>query len=149
VSLPCSLAGEIEQQMDLARAVWQRDARGRVPLEIPHQLAKKYPEYEFAWAWAWLFPARQPCVHPRTGRIVRYRMHEANVQRAIKEARRRLGIMVLPHELRHAYATHVLNRGGNIAALKEAMGHVNIETTAGYCHATALSVTSPLEMAQH
>ncbi len=31
-------------------------------------------------------------------------MHEAHVQRAIKEARRKLGIMVLPHELRHAYA---------------------------------------------
>jgi hypothetical protein len=28
-------------------------------------------------------------------------MHEANVQRAVKEARRKLGISVLPHELRH------------------------------------------------
>lgn len=28
----------------------------------------------------------------------------------------------------------------------EAMGHAQIETTAGYCHATALSVPSPLEV---
>ena len=33
----------------------------------------------------------------------------------------------------------------NIKALQEAMGHVQIETTAGYCHAEALSVRSPLD----
>jgi len=77
---------------------------------------------------------------------VRYRMHEANVQQGVKEARRKLGIMVLPHELRHAYATHCLDRGTNIKALQEAMGHKQIETTVGYCHAEALSVRSPLEV---
>ena len=55
-----------------------------------------------------------------------------------------LGIMVLPHELRHAYATHCLDRGVNPKALQEAMGHEHIETTMGYCHADALSVPSPL-----
>ncbi len=73
-------------------------------------------------------------------------MHEANVQRAIKYARRQLGIMVLPHELRHAYATHTLDRGVNIKSLQEAMGHECIETTIGYCHAEALSVGSPLDL---
>lgn len=72
-------------------------------------------------------------------------MHEANVQQAVKEARRKLGVMILPHELRHAYATHCLERGVNLKALKEAMGHAQIETTIGYCHADALSVPSPLE----
>jgi site-specific recombinase XerD len=71
-------------------------------------------------------------------------MHEANVQRAIREARRKIGVMILPHELRHAYATHSLDRGVNIKALQEAMGHKQIETTLGYCHADALSVPSPL-----
>lgn len=46
--------------------------------------------------------------HPRDHLEVCYRMHEANVQRAIKEARRKLGISVLPHELRYGYATHCL-----------------------------------------
>lgn len=146
VALPCSLAEEIRQQMEGAKAVWQRDGRAKIPLEVPHQLARKYPEYRFAWPWAWLFPSRWPCKHPRTGAIVRYRMHEANVQRAIKLARRQLGIMVLPHELRHAYATHCLNQGVNIKSLQEAMGHECIETTIGYCHAEALRVPSPLEV---
>lgn len=145
ISLPCSLAEELRQQMEFARSVWRRDVQNKLPLEIPHLLARKYPEYEFSWPWAWLFPQRWPCQHPRTGKLVRYRMHEANVQQAVKEARRKLGVMILPHELRHAYATHLLERGVNMKALQEAMGHAQIQTTAGYCHADALSVGSPLE----
>ena len=145
VSLPCSLAEEIRMQTEYARSVWSRDTKSKIPLEIPGQLAKKYPEYKYAWPWAWVFPQRFPCKHPRTGETVRYRMHEANVQQGVKEARRKLGIMVLPHELRHGYATHCLNHGANISALSKAMGHVQIQTTAGYCHAEALSVKSPLE----
>src|SRR6185295_311591 len=117
----------------------------KVPVLLPEPLARKYPEYRFAWPWAWLFPAHRPCGHPRTGQVVRYRMHEANVQRAIKEARRQLGIMVQPHELRHAYATHCLERGTNPRAIQTAMGHQSLETTMGYLHAEALSVPSPLD----
>jgi integron integrase len=145
ITLPTSLKSEIEQQMQAARSVWQRDQQNRIPLEIPHQLGQKYPEYQFAWVWAWLFPARNPCCHPRTRQIVRYRMLEANVQRAIKIARRKLGIMVLPHELRHGYATHCLENGANPRAIQEAMGHKSIETTMGYLHAESLSVRSPLD----
>lgn len=145
VALPCSLVEELRGQIDYARSIWKRDIQARIPLDIPHQLAVKYPEYKCSWLWAWLFPAHWPCRHPRTGETVRYRMHEANVQRAVKEARRRIGVMVLPHELRHAYATHCLERGTNIKALQSAMGHVDVNTTLGYCHAEALSVVSPLE----
>jgi hypothetical protein len=72
-------------------------------------------------------------------------MHEVNVQRAVKHARRRLGLSVLPHELHHAYATHCLDRGTNPRAIQEAMGHKSLETTMGYLHAESLSVHSPLE----
>jgi integron integrase len=145
VALPCSVAPELRSQMDYARAVWERDGRARIPVELPHQLARKYPEYQFAWPWAWLFPQRHPCRHPRTGQIVRYRMHEANVQQGVKEARQRLGVMILPHELRHAYATHSLGSGANPRAIQAAMGHKSLETTMGYLHAEALSVASPLD----
>lgn len=145
VSLPCSLTEELTRQLEFAKATWRRDCQNKIPVMIPEPLARKYPEYQFAWSWAWLFPAHHPCQHPRTGQTVRYRMHEANVQRAIKEARRKLGIMVLPHELRHAYATHCLERGTNPRAIQEAMGHKSLETTMGYLHAEALSVVSPLD----
>lgn len=145
VALPPSLVPELTQQLEFARASWLRDRQNRIPVEVPHQLARKYPEYQYSWAWAWVFPSHQPCLHPRTRQEVRYRMHEANVQRAIKIARRQLGIMVLPHELRHAYATHCLERGTNPRAIQEAMGHKSLETTMGYLHADSLSVRSPLE----
>ena len=145
VPLPPSLVPDLAQQIEFARAVWQRDKQNRIPLMLPHQLARKYPDYQFAWPWAWLFPAHHTCLHPRTRIEVRYRMHQANVQRAIKLARRKLGISVLPHELRHGYATHCLERGTNPRAIQKAMGHASLETTMGYLHAESLSVRSPLE----
>jgi site-specific recombinase XerD len=145
VKLPCSLTSALTQQVDFARHVWRKDALNKLPIQLPHQLAKKYPEMEFNFGWAWLFPLRYPCADPRTGRMVRWHMLTDSIQRAVKEARRRTGIMAVPHELRHAYATHSLDRGVNMKALSEAMGHKQIETTAGYCHATALSVPSPLD----
>jgi site-specific recombinase XerD len=67
------------------------------------------------------------------------------VQRAVKHARRKLGISVLPHELRHGYATHCLEYGTNPRAIQQVMGHKSLETTMGYLHAESLSVRSPLE----
>ena len=145
VALPDSLVPEITQQLRPARAVWEEDQRSRSPLALPEGLGKKYPEFQFNWMWAWLFPAHNICRHPRMGILVRYRMHEANVQRAVKYARRQLGICVLPHELRHGYATHCLEHGVNPRAIQAAMGHVSLETTMGYLHAESLSVRSPLE----
>jgi integron integrase len=145
VTLPLSLIGELTQQVQFARVVWQRDKHNRTPVILPHRLARKYPEYQFSWGWAWLFPAHSTCRDPRSGTIVRYRMHEANVQRAVKTARRKLGISVLPHELRHAYATDCLQRGTNPRAIQQAMGHKSLETTMGYLHSEALSVSSPLD----
>jgi integrase len=81
--------------------------------------ARKYPECQFSWGWAWLFPAHFTCRDPITGTIVRYRMHEANVQRAVRHARRKLSISVLPHELRHGYATHCLEQGTNPRAIQQ------------------------------
>src|SRR5262245_8763103 len=47
VSLPASLVREMAQQMQFARAVWQRDKHNGIPLMLPHQLARKYPEFQF------------------------------------------------------------------------------------------------------
>ncbi len=146
VLLPLALVGELTGQMKFAHSVWQRDKRDRTPVMLPHGLRRKYPEYQFSWPWAWLFPAHGPCRDPRTGLVVRYRMHEANVQRAVKQARRQLGISVLPHELRHGYATHCLERGANPRAIQQAMGHQSLETTMGYLHADSLSIRSPLDI---
>jgi len=145
VARPKVLVAELKQQMTFAQAVWQRDRQNNIPVELPHQLARKYPDCQFAWPWAWLFPARHTCFHPRTHLEVRYRMHAANVQRAVRDARRKLGISVLPHELRHGYATHSMENGVSPRAIQQVMGHSSLETTMGYLHTESLSVKSPLE----
>ncbi|HLH56377.1 MAG TPA: integron integrase [Verrucomicrobiae bacterium] len=141
VVLPASLVSELSQQMEVAKAVWEHDKHDGMPVMMPNRLAKKYPEFQFNWGWAWLFPAHHVCRDPRSGNLVRFRMHEVNVQ----HARRKLGISVLPHELRHGYATHCLQRGTNPRAIQKSMGHSHLETTMGYFHAEALSVSSPLD----
>lgn len=145
VRLPCSITVELQHQMDYARAIWKRDAVAKIPITLPNQLAKKYPQYQFAWSWAWLFPSHYPCKHPRTGQVVRWRVLECNVQRAVREASQKLGFTITPHCLRHSYATHCIERGVNVKALQAAMGHVDSNTTLGYVHAEALSVGSPLD----
>ena len=143
--MPTALIPDLNRQLQAARLVWQQDRTDRIPLALPHRLARKFPEYQFSWRWAWVFPAHCPCRDRRTGTIVRFRMHEVNVQRAVKRARRKLALSILPHELRHGYATRCLDRGASPRAIQQAMGHKSLETTMGYLHAEALSVASPVD----
>jgi integron integrase len=147
VSIPCSLVAELAAQLAYAKSVGEKDRLNRLPVALPGLLATKYPHWQFSPKWAWLFPAHRPCEHPRTGQTVRWRCHEENVQRAVRQAARPLGLDITPHHLRHAYATHCLNDRQNPRAIQQAMGHKSLETTMGYLHAEALSVRSPLEMA--
>lgn len=147
VAIPCSLVEPLRRQIERARSVWKwdRENRPEVGVSLPHQLAAKYPNAPFDWGWFWLFPAPGHCEHPRVpGLIVRWRLHEASLQRAIAEARQRAGIAcrITPHVLRHGYASHSTE---DPRTIQRVMGHAQLETTMGYIHREVTRASSPLE----
>lgn len=147
VIVPQCLRSSLATQIVHARARWKRDRETNLPVEVPGLLAQKYKNAPHSWQWFWLFPSHTACTHPRTGETVRWRMHEANVQRAVKKSAQRLGLdgLATPHVLRHCCATHILDAGGNVRDVQELLGHANLNTTMLYVHGDGERVRSPLD----
>ena len=140
VNLPAVLVEAMTGQLRTARAVWKADVAAGL-------LARKSPRLARTEAWAWVFPAHAPMAHLLTGERVRWRMHEVNVQRAVRAAAEKAGLAgrVTPHVLRHCYATHAHEAGAPVRNLQEAMGHTQMETTMRYLTPSADGVRSPLD----
>jgi len=55
----------------------------------------------------------------------------------VKRIAKRAGVneAVSPHWLRHAHASHALDRGATLVETQATLGHANVATTSGYLHA--------------
>ena len=64
-------------------------------------------------------------------------LHPAQVHRIVQAAANRAGVegAVSPHWLRHAHASHALDRGAPIHLVQATLGHVSVATTGRYLHA--------------
>jgi len=66
------------------------------------------------------------------------RMHNNTVLWAVKTAAARAGLAgksVSPHWLRHAHASHAIDRGAPISLVQSTLGHSSVSTTSQYLHA--------------
>ncbi len=72
-------------------------------------------------------------------------LNPRQVAKMVEQARLQLGLpaSATPHAMRHSFATHLLNAGGDLRAIQELLGHASLSTTQAY---TAVDTARLLEV---
>lgn len=148
--LPISIISELKKHLNEVYKQHKTDLlKNKGETILPYALAKKYPNAGKEFGWQYAFPADKFIKEKETGLIFRYHIHESTIQRAVKEAVSKAGVIKpgSPHTFRHSFATHLLENGYDIRTIQELLGHQSVKTTMIYTHVLnrGLGVKSPLD----
>jgi len=97
----------------------------------------------------------RPLPHPRTGRPTQFlftrhgrRLSQTAVRAELARSAETAGIgHVTPHQLRHTYATSLVNAGVSLQALMALLGHVSAQMSLRYAHLFDATVRAEYERA--
>jgi hypothetical protein len=92
--LPESLKNPLQDHLEKVKALQERDlADGWGRVQMPYARDRKYPNAAADWRWQWVFPQESRPRNRETGEQGRHHVHESIVQKAVKEAVAKAGLV--------------------------------------------------------
>lgn len=121
--------GDIDRRSDLVRVRGKGRKERIVPLgKTALDALDRYLAAEKRHAGG----AGEPVFVNRRGERLSNRTVQRVVRKRLGEVAR--GLQVSPHALRHSFASHLLDRGADLRAIQELLGHRSLSSTQVYTH---------------